>query len=577
MTVESLRTALHEKYGIRAKKQQCYRAKRKSLDVFEGNHGKSYSLLPSYRNEIRRTNPGSLVTLDYYDAEFNGVNRFRRIFIVFDALRSGFIKGCRPFIGLDGCFLKGPHGGVFLSAVALDGNNGLFPIAYAVVESEGNETWTFFLDNLKDILGADAHAKHWTIMSDMQKGIEVAISNLFPEASHRICCRHLFNNFRKDNPRLLLKIFFWKTARSCNELEFNDAMNQMNGICTEAYDCLMDRPLEIWSRVGYGETSKSDHIINNLTESFNNWVGHYRSKPILNMLEWIMIKLMVRIQKRYQKALAWKGNLTPNAWKKLNKSIQESRMCRVCPAGREEFEVHEVVGVSVVNLNLRTCSCRAWQISGIPYRHAAGAISWNRQDPEHFCDPCYSKDTNLLAHSGMIHPLMDEKMWPKTPSIDLYPPKPRRLPGRPRKNRRREQGEPAPASTSEVPKRSSVVTCKYCLQTGHNRRTYQRAQTARERATAARGRAASARGRAQTATKNIKSQTQGSEGAGTSGVTQQERWKKCKCKRWKKCTCKRSFLTKCDWHWWWFSTKCEWSQSWKTAKPEWHQRWKTAK
>ncbi|XP_059636143.1 uncharacterized protein LOC132278368 [Cornus florida] len=140
MAVESLRTALHEKYGIRAKKQQCYRAKKKALDVFKGNHGKSYSLLPSYRNEIMRTNPGSLVTLDYYDAEFNGVNRFRRIFIAFDVLRSGFIKGCRPFIGLDGCFLKGRHDRVLLSAVALDDNNGLFPIAYAVVESERKET-----------------------------------------------------------------------------------------------------------------------------------------------------------------------------------------------------------------------------------------------------------------------------------------------------------------------------------------------------------------------------------------------------------------------------------------------------
>ncbi|KAF7812796.1 abscisic acid receptor PYL4-like [Senna tora] len=39
-----------------------------------------------------------------------------------------------PFFGLDGSHLKGPYGRVLLCAVSLDANNGLFPIAFAVVE-----------------------------------------------------------------------------------------------------------------------------------------------------------------------------------------------------------------------------------------------------------------------------------------------------------------------------------------------------------------------------------------------------------------------------------------------------------
>ncbi|KAF6149592.1 hypothetical protein GIB67_011201 [Kingdonia uniflora] len=41
----------------------------------------------------------------------------------------GFKNGCRPVLGLDGCFLKEKYGGVCLSMNALDGNNGLFPVA----------------------------------------------------------------------------------------------------------------------------------------------------------------------------------------------------------------------------------------------------------------------------------------------------------------------------------------------------------------------------------------------------------------------------------------------------------------
>ena len=48
----------------------------------------------------------------------------------------GFKLGCRPFIGLDGCHLRGKHMGSMLTVTVLDGNNELYPIAFAVVESE---------------------------------------------------------------------------------------------------------------------------------------------------------------------------------------------------------------------------------------------------------------------------------------------------------------------------------------------------------------------------------------------------------------------------------------------------------
>ncbi|KAH1221087.1 hypothetical protein GmHk_12G034584 [Glycine max] len=50
--------------------------------------------------------------------------------------------------GFDGCFLKGEYGGQLLSALAKDGNNQMFPIAYAVVESENYSPWNWFVDLL---------------------------------------------------------------------------------------------------------------------------------------------------------------------------------------------------------------------------------------------------------------------------------------------------------------------------------------------------------------------------------------------------------------------------------------------
>lgn len=50
-------------------------------------------------------------------------------------MKKGFLEGCRPFIGLDGGFLKGPID-VLLIAIRFDTNGQIYPFVYAVVERE---------------------------------------------------------------------------------------------------------------------------------------------------------------------------------------------------------------------------------------------------------------------------------------------------------------------------------------------------------------------------------------------------------------------------------------------------------
>lgn len=64
------------------------------------------------------------------------------VYICFKAMKEGFINEYRSFIGIDDCHLKGPFRRVFLSVMVLNNNNGLFPIAYIIVECENKETLT---------------------------------------------------------------------------------------------------------------------------------------------------------------------------------------------------------------------------------------------------------------------------------------------------------------------------------------------------------------------------------------------------------------------------------------------------
>ncbi|KAK4404424.1 hypothetical protein Sango_0811000 [Sesamum angolense] len=111
----------------------CYRAKNLALKEIEGSAEEQYTKLWDYAEELRRSNPGSTILMQMADGDgAAGERKFEKFYVCFEALKQGFLSGCRPVIGVDGCHLKGPHGGVLLSAVSVDPNNNLYPIAYAV-------------------------------------------------------------------------------------------------------------------------------------------------------------------------------------------------------------------------------------------------------------------------------------------------------------------------------------------------------------------------------------------------------------------------------------------------------------
>lgn len=71
-------------------------------------------------------------------------------------------------IGVDGCHLKNKYGGIFLAAIATDPNDQYLPLAFAVVESENKECWTWFMTLFLNDVDHDRSQK-WDFISDQQK------------------------------------------------------------------------------------------------------------------------------------------------------------------------------------------------------------------------------------------------------------------------------------------------------------------------------------------------------------------------------------------------------------------------
>ena len=80
----------------------------------------------------------------------------------------GFLTSYKPFVGFDSCHLKGPFGGVLLTAVALDGKNSIFLLVVAIAECENKETWSWFFHFFQEFFGPFGNHIPLTFMSDRQ-------------------------------------------------------------------------------------------------------------------------------------------------------------------------------------------------------------------------------------------------------------------------------------------------------------------------------------------------------------------------------------------------------------------------
>ena len=169
--LNALKDQLQRKLEVGMSNQKVQRAKMLAKQKVIGDYTKSYSQLRDYLIELQNQNPDTTVRIDLErppDPIKVLERKFRRVYVCLGALKEGFKKGKRDLLGLDGCFLSGPFPGQVLTAVGVDPNNGIYPLAYAIVEAETKESWKWFLDWLGDDLNLFSNS-NFTFITDRQK------------------------------------------------------------------------------------------------------------------------------------------------------------------------------------------------------------------------------------------------------------------------------------------------------------------------------------------------------------------------------------------------------------------------
>ncbi|XP_077246032.1 uncharacterized protein LOC143885872 [Tasmannia lanceolata] len=276
-----------------------------------GNVEASYRILPSYTHEMVRSNPNSIMCVyRSRDLRSNGNDRFGRLFFSFGLSIRAF-NTIRSMVLVDATYLRGKYRGILLAATGIDGSGGLFPLAFAMVETELYGSWLWFLLLFRHSL-MSAERNVITIASDRMKGLRRAVADALPSSYHSYCIRHMSANFYSTFKSEVLRRQLIRAAYALRERVFKDAMDKIKEKNIEAYKWIKEVPKEDWAGVFF-KGSRYNVLTTNVAECLNAILKDERELPIASLAGHIRWKVSDFFQACQKLGQSWNTRLTPKA------------------------------------------------------------------------------------------------------------------------------------------------------------------------------------------------------------------------------------------------------------------------
>ncbi|KAJ0959899.1 hypothetical protein J5N97_000333 [Dioscorea zingiberensis] len=449
---------LYDNFGVHVSYSQVWRGREVAQKELFNTLKETYNHLPWFCQRILDTNPGSVAMLST-----SLDSKFRRFFVSFHASIHGFEHGCRPLIFLDRIALRTTTQCKLLAAAAVDGDDAVFPVAFAAVEDESYNSWLWFLAQLRYVVPT-SHSI--TFVSNRQKGLEEAIPQIFQDSHHSYCLHHLMEDFKEELKKGMwsqqakdtMANAFTLAAQACTIEEFNTCIQTIRNISTDVADWVISAKPENWSDAFF-KGARYDHFSTNIMDPLNTWIPVKHEATIAQMVDSIRGKLMEVMQARRDASSTWDSILTPSIEQKLQKEMASARKLDVLCSSESVFEVRGKL-VHVVNSGTWECTCQRWQLSGLPCVHAIAAFNRVGRSVYDYCSKYFQTDIYRLAYSASIQPIPDIETIDFSSGGSSYPPPTRRPPGRPRRKRIN-------------PNKPVTMTrlCSRCKGVGHNKAT----------------------------------------------------------------------------------------------------------
>jgi len=223
----------------------------------------------------------------------------------------------RKLIVVDGIFLKGKYLGTLLLATTQDGNFNIFPLAFAIVDTENDASWEWLFRQLSCVIPDDDGL---AIISDRHKSIGKAIRNVYPLDSRGICTYHLHKNillrFKGSESFGLLK----KAATAFQLSDFTVLFQQIHELNLELHSFLVRTDLSMWTRLHF-PGDRYNFTTSNNAETINKVLRPYRYYPIVALLDEVRMMLTRWFATKHKQACGMTTTLTTGVEKLLRVQI----------------------------------------------------------------------------------------------------------------------------------------------------------------------------------------------------------------------------------------------------------------
>ena len=115
-----------------------------------------------------------------------------------------------------------------------------------------------------------------------------------------------------------------------------------------------------------------------------------------------MTKLGAMLVRYKAKSNQWKASIGPKIYHKVKINIAKGEVYTVSPFTESIFSVF--IGTSIFNVDIKehSCTCQAWEMSGIPCEHACAVIGFNGQNVANFVNDQFKFLTQYLIYFGFF-------------------------------------------------------------------------------------------------------------------------------------------------------------------------------
>ncbi|XP_076928000.1 uncharacterized protein LOC143591788 [Bidens hawaiensis] len=269
-----------------------------------------------------------------------------------------------------------------LIAVTKDANNYILPVAYAIVDEETVESWSWFLQQFRMHI-ANRSMRPLCVISDRHKGIINAMENLEewkePHAYHRFCLRHVRSKFMRKFKGVSLKRLCWSIGSTSQGRKYRWSIREMRSIDQKAWDYLHAIEGSKWIVYHDEGHRRWGNLTKNSFESFNNALRGARMLSIKACIEYTFNKAIQQFQKHTEIARSCITALPPRVWDTYTERELHAQGHTVVEFNYDkgEYKVTSRLHANehsgndyTVEYRRKKCTCRKWQMQRFPCSQA---------------------------------------------------------------------------------------------------------------------------------------------------------------------------------------------------------------